>query len=57
VILFAGVDWLSSWDCFAAIFISFFADDKINVRAAAATAARDHNINNWVDCSIDTSLA
>jgi hypothetical protein len=46
VIFFAGVDWLRRWDCFAAIFISFFADDKINVRAAAGTAARDHNINN-----------
>ncbi len=57
MIFFAGVDWLRSWDCFAAIFISFFADDKINVRAAPATAARDHNINNWVGCSIDTSLA
>ncbi len=57
MIFFAGVDWLRSWDCFAAIFISFFADDKINVRAAAATAARDHNINNRVGCSIDTSLA
>jgi hypothetical protein len=57
VIFFAGFDWLRSCDCFAAIFISFFADDKINVRAAAATAARDHNINNWVGCSIDTSLA
>jgi hypothetical protein len=57
VIFFAGVDWLRRWDCFAAIFISFFADDKINVRAATATAARDHNINHWVGSSIDTSLA
>jgi hypothetical protein len=57
VIFFAGVYWLRSWDCFAAKFNSFFADDKINVRAAAATAARDHNINNWVGCSNDTSLA
>jgi hypothetical protein len=57
VIFFAGVIRLRRWDCFAGIFISFFADDKINVRAAAATAARDHNINNWVGCSIDTSLA
>ncbi len=57
MIFFAGVVWLRRWDCFAAIFISFFADDKINVRPAAATAARDHNINNWVGCSIGTSLA
>jgi hypothetical protein len=54
VIFFAGIDSLRSSDCFAAIFISFLVDDKINVRA---TAASDHNINNWVGCSIDTSLA
>jgi hypothetical protein len=54
VIFFVGVDWLRSWDCFTAIFISFFADDKINVLAAAAY---DHTINNWVGCSIDTTLA
>jgi hypothetical protein len=38
-------------------FLSLLMIKSMCEQPRAATAARDHNINNWVNCSIDTSLA